>query len=87
MNSKFSYNGVVTIIKRTNNDIILGQSHNNGASKLFEAYSRALAGQDISNLIPGYIDIYNGDDKITTNYIPITINYKDTEIYKERHSI
>ena len=78
MNSNFSYNGVVTIVERVNNKTVSRKCYNHGTSRLFEAYSRALAGQPINNYIPQYIAItdVNGNN-ILNQAIPIIISYKD----------
>lgn len=91
MNDRFSYNGVVTLIHKVGGKIISKEYHNSGSQRLFEAYARALSGQDISDFIPRCVRIYNvsqpsgsGIDtiyksEVTKNAIPIMVTYRSGE--------
>ena len=85
MYSNLSYNGEVTIITKMGHKTISNKYYNNGTNLLFEVYARALTGQNVSSLIPAYIDIVRVqtiDD--TTTYTqclrdmaPVIVTYVD----------
>ena len=82
MNEKLTYNGVVTLIHRLNNQIVSKKYYNNGTSHLFEAYTRALCGQSIQNFIPKRINVVRSDSSsavIPGVTIPILLSYKDAD--------
>ena len=58
MNSNFGYTGKVTFKSIFKGRTISTQYLNNGTSLLFESYARALAGQNISEVLPAYLNIY-----------------------------
>jgi hypothetical protein len=63
MKSKFNYTGEVTIQTVFNNKTVCTQHLNSGTPLLFEAYARALVGQNIYELLPSFLNIYYTDDK------------------------
>ena len=62
MKSKFNYTGKVTIQTVFNNKTVCTQHLNNGTPLLFEAYARALVGQNIYELLPSFLNIYYKDE-------------------------
>jgi hypothetical protein len=91
MNDRFSYSGVVTLIHKVAGKTISKEYHNSGSQRLFEAYARALSGQDISDFIPRCVRIYNVrqvpengvvntyKSEATKNSIPIMVTYRSGE--------
>jgi hypothetical protein len=83
MNEKLSYNGLVTLLHRVNNNIVSQKYYNSGTKHLFEAYARALCGQSISRFIPRHLDVgIIKDGTFNTKVkngvtIPVTVTYKD----------
>lgn len=92
MTNKFSYSGRVTLIHKIGDKAVSKSYHNRGEQGLFEAYARAISGQDISKFIPKYIRIFtkeslgpDNNSNVETNYgievtknpIPVSVVYKD----------
>lgn len=87
MTNSLSYSGVVTLIKKVAGKTLSRTFYNNGTNRLFEAYARAISGQNIDKFIPQYVRVYetysqehNGEivevkEERTRNPIPIVINY------------
>lgn len=85
MNSNLSYKGVVTLATKLGDKTIEKKVYNNGTNLLFELYARALAGQQVSLLIPSYIDVggvrdIDGVDiyeSHTKESLPVIVTYLD----------
>ena len=69
MNSNFGYTGKVTFKSIFKGRTISTQYFNNGTSLLFEAYARALSGQNISEVLPAYLNIYYTKDTETHSFL------------------
>lgn len=77
MNNFFSYNGVVTLSTRVNGKTINKTHYNSGSTTLFEAYARALAGQNISSFLPKSIDMKKPDNSsILRSAVDVLAAYK-----------
>ena len=78
MENSSIYNGVVTLIIKRGDKTLTQKYYNNGTNLLFELYSRALSGQNVSRMIPSYIDIVDSTDESThhiTTPVPVIVTY------------
>lgn len=57
MNSNFGYIGRVTLKTICNGKVTSTDYYNSGTADLFRGYAMAMAGQDITNWLPSYIDV------------------------------
>ena len=86
MNDEFRYSGKVTIKSIWQDRIVHSQHFNNGTELLFKAYSMAMAGYDITELLPSFINVgYISDNKfesVMTNEdgVSVTRTYTNARI-------
>ena len=66
MLDKLNYTGNVSITKVSKGKKLSTKFYNNGTDLLFKAYAMALQGQDISYLLPAYVDIKSGGETGTS---------------------
>lgn len=84
MTNNFTYNGKVTLRIKHKDKILIERLVNNGTNDLFKAYAMALAGQDITQFLPTYIDVVdnNSISCLTTNGVSVnTIYGANEELY------
>lgn len=92
MTNKFSYNGIVTLVYKIGEKAVSKSYHNKGEHSLFEAYARAISGQNVSQFTPKYIRVFTaveiedeGAQNVVTTYgeeatknpIPVSVVYMD----------
>jgi len=76
--NEITYTGCVSVTLRTNNQKYKVKMYNTGTKHLLDVITRALAGYDISGMIPKYFDIQTFDEikdeyvTALTNHIPFT---------------
>ena len=84
MKDKLIYTGIATLIRRVDGNTTYSKYYNNGTNKLFELYARALAGQNISSLLPYSLDFTIKDVSKLRNNVYISSIYnphsEDTSI-------
>lgn len=71
VNDSLCYKGGVTFKFSSNGNILSRELHNKGTQHLFDIITQFLAGYDVSDGIPSYIDICSDDDSILKHSVPL----------------